>query len=404
MIQETWLRETYAAEMLRRKVLQLGSLLYLRPSCGAAKFLTLNKTKYVWTELGIDYELVLVGGPWMESDEEAFFYLKSLSKENLFLHNGRLVGETFVHVGDKTLLGHAIFEWGKIQHTMTELTTQMIHSQLVVLLEGETGTGKGYLAKKLYEEKKCSGRWVHINLSSLAPSLLESELFGHVKGAFTGAYSDKKGALETAHQGVLFLDEIDSLPYDIQTKLLLFLDGQTFRPVGSNTEKKVCVKLVVATGKPLEQLVDKGLMRKDFYYRIASHFKMQLRPLRASPELIKNAILEMVSKTGHTLSPSLMQFYMNYRWPGNYRQLKEFMHMKMASQSSPYLQYGEQEMALLGVQALDDVLPDYPLQMYKDNFAYRVYQQCEGNFSLAAKKLQVHEKTLRQLVLKFEKV
>ncbi len=132
---------------------------------------------------------------------------------------------------------------------------KMATSKLPILLEGETGVGKTTMAKKIHNESLRRGRFIHLNISSLATNLVESELFGHVKGAFTGAMNDSKGAFKNAHEGTLFIDEIDSLPLDIQTKLLLFLDDCTFTPVGSGQQYVSDTRLIFSSGSKLDHLV-----------------------------------------------------------------------------------------------------------------------------------------------------
>src|SRR5690606_12983163 len=121
---------------------------------------------------------------------------------------------------------------------------KIIQSNLPILIEGETGTGKTTLAKSIHQMSERSGEFVHVNLSAFSENLMESELFGHLKGAFTGAYNDKKGAIERANNGTLFLDEIDSTSIAVQTKLLLFLDNYKLSPVGSGVMKKINCRIL----------------------------------------------------------------------------------------------------------------------------------------------------------------
>ena len=156
----------------------------------------------------------------------------------------------------------------------------LINSDLKILISGETGTGKSHLARKVHEKSGRLGEFVAINLSSFNPQLIESELFGHKKGSFTGAIHDKTGAFSMAKNGTLFLDEIDSLPLDLQTKLLTFIDNKKFRRVGDTKEESINTRLIFASGRPLEQLVEQGSFRKDLFFRLKSGHSVEMASLR----------------------------------------------------------------------------------------------------------------------------
>ena len=153
------------------------------------------------------------------------------------------------------------------------------YQDTTVLLTGESGTGKEVAARMLHSASKCKGEFVAVNCSAIPEALLEAELFGYMKGAYTGADSDKAGLIEAAGGGTLFLDEIGDLPLSLQAKLFRFIDQRTVRPIGGTKEKKVNLKLVCATCLDLEQKVRDGSFRKDLYFRI-SVFPIKLPPLR----------------------------------------------------------------------------------------------------------------------------
>ncbi|MBF0298849.1 MAG: sigma-54 factor interaction domain-containing protein, partial [Oligoflexia bacterium] len=193
----------------------------------------------------------------------------------------------------------------------------LLESELNILLEGETGSGKTYIAKKIHEKSGRKGAFIHININSFASGLIESELFGHVKGAYTGAICDKKGAFLEANNGTLFIDEIDSLPIEIQTKLLLFLDFKKIRAVGSLRETKSDVRLIFASGKNLKSLVKDFKMRSDFYYRILTGIQIEITPLRNNKKKLE-AIIEWLSCSEDVvISRELKEFYQKLYWPGN---------------------------------------------------------------------------------------
>ncbi|NCA70816.1 MAG: AAA family ATPase [Sphingobacteriia bacterium] len=201
-------------------------------------------------------------------------------------------------------------------------------SDAAVLLQGESGTGKTELARLLHRRSRRAERpFVEVNCGSIPASLIETELFGHVKGAFTGAYKDRLGRFKAAHGGTLFLDEIGELPRELQPKLLRVLQDGGYEAVGSDRTLKVDVRLVAASNRDLRELVDRGEFRSDLYYRIAV-VKLQVPPLRERPgdiPLLIEAILKRLEMRGYPggleLNREAFNAFMNYPWPGNVREL-----------------------------------------------------------------------------------
>jgi DNA-binding NtrC family response regulator len=216
---------------------------------------------------------------------------------------------------------------------------KLVQTNLPVLLEGETGTGKTTLAKKIHKYANSEKSFVHINISSYAPSIIESELFGHVKGAFTGAISDKKGAFLEAQDGTLFIDEIDSLPRDIQTKLLIFLDEKKFRPVGAHKDIQIDCRLIFASGQKLENLLAKKLLRKDFYFRLNSGVKIKLPSLREDEKLLESICEDFAYENKVFIDPKLIDFYKSLPWPGNIRQLRSLLNKKCLLANNSRLEF-----------------------------------------------------------------
>ena len=198
-----------------------------------------------------------------------------------------------------------------------------------VLILGESGTGKELIARALhYHSKRKSQPFVAVNCGAIPHTLLESELFGHVRGAFTDASADKAGLFEQAHGGTLFLDEIGEMPLSLQVKLLRVLQDEEFRPVGASTVKKVDVRVISATSKDLEQEIAEGRFREDLYFRL-NVLVMKLPPLRERSEdipLLVDHFLakhgEMFGKEGVRLSDDALRTLVAYPWPGNVRQLE----------------------------------------------------------------------------------
>ena len=209
-----------------------------------------------------------------------------------------------------------------------ELSGKVAVSDSTVLLMGETGTGKGLVAQAIHDmSRRCGKKYIHVNCAALPEMILESELFGHVKGSFTGAISDKKGLLTEADGGTIFLDEIGKAPLSIQGKLLQFLDTRKVRPVGSNEMLAVDVRLIFASKVDLLQLCREGRMLEDFYYRI-NDFPLTIPPLRERsgdiPLLANHYLRSSCSAMDKKIigfSEDAIEFLKGCEWPGNVREL-----------------------------------------------------------------------------------
>jgi len=201
-----------------------------------------------------------------------------------------------------------------------------------VLIQGETGTGKELIAHAIHNvSARCGRALVKLNCAAIPFDLLESELFGHEKGAFTGAIAQKIGRFELAHQGTLFLDEVGDIPLALQPKLLRVLQEQEFERLGSGRTHRVDVRLVAATNRDLEAMVAQGEFRSDLYYRL-NVFAIQLPPLRSRREDIPRLIEQFVnvfSRRMHKpidyISPETMAAFISYPWPGNVRELENMI-------------------------------------------------------------------------------
>ncbi len=201
-----------------------------------------------------------------------------------------------------------------------------------VLIEGATGTGKDLLAKVIHSGSKRSNKpFVKVNCAALPENLLESEMFGYVKGAFTGAERDKPGRFSEANGGTIFLDEIGDIPLALQAKLLRVLESREFYPLGSRGIKKVDVRIISATNRGLEQLVKKGLFREDLFYRL-NVFRIELPILKSRrsdiPLLIPHILRRLCAAKGMkrvNISESAMELLLNYPYPGNIRELENIL-------------------------------------------------------------------------------
>jgi DNA-binding NtrC family response regulator len=193
-----------------------------------------------------------------------------------------------------------------------------------LFISGPTGTGKSLLGKLIHEFTSPEAKLVHLNCSELSETLLESELFGHEKGAFTGADQKKDGKLKLAHGGTLFLDEVATMPISMQQKLLKALDEKTFYPVGSSTPVRAEFTLITATCEDLQSKIQKKEFREDFYFRI-SGFKFHLKPLAERPDDVELLVKNFQKKAPRrsVIKPDAMEALKKYNWPGNIRELNK---------------------------------------------------------------------------------
>jgi formate hydrogenlyase transcriptional activator len=247
-----------------------------------------------------------------------------------------------------------------------------------VLIQGETGTGKELFAQAIHgQSRRRSGPLVTLNCAAIPAGLLESELFGHERGAFTGAVTQRIGRFEMANGGTLFLDEIGDMALDLQAKLLRVLQEQTFERLGSTRTSRVNVRIVAATNRDLLQMVENKEFRADLYYRL-SVFPIALPPLRDRrtdiPELTRHFIAkygERMNKIVDEIPPETMEAMMAYDWPGNVRQLQNFIEHGVIVSAGPVfqpvsLQLRSEKMSLAREsKTLDDATRDHILEVLK---------------------------------------
>jgi transcriptional regulator with PAS, ATPase and Fis domain len=210
-----------------------------------------------------------------------------------------------------------------------------------VLLLGETGTGKEVVARSIHNVH-AMGPFVTIDCSSLVGPLMESELFGHVKGAFTGAVTPKTGLIETANGGTAFFDEIGELPLDLQAKLLRVLQEKEFRPVGSLLQKRSDFRVIAATNRDLAKEVEKGTFRQDLFYRL-NVVNLRLAPLRDRKEDIPALLAHFLARhgKGHSFTQETLEAILSYDWPGNVRELENCIQHMVAINTGPLLHAAE---------------------------------------------------------------
>jgi len=262
--------------------------------------------------------------------EQAFNEIEGL-KERLEVENEMLRQEVEDVYAEDELIGKS-----HVFRVVMRQAEQVAPTDSTVLLLGETGTGKGLLARRIHERSKRSqSPLITVNCAALPTSLIESELFGHEKGAFTGAINKKLGRFELAHGGTIFLDEVGDLPIELQAKLLRVLQDQEFERLGSSTTKTVDVRVIAATNRNLDQLIEQGDFRADLYYRLGV-FPIRAPALRERRGDIPLLVWFFISELQHRLGKEIkeisaraMDVLTAYEWPGNVRELKNIIERAM---------------------------------------------------------------------------
>jgi len=280
---------------------------------------------------------------------------------------------------------------GKMQRVL-EAVSRIAKTDSTVYIHGESGTGKELIAKAIHLASERKNKpFVALNCAAVPEPLLESELFGHERGAFTGAVRSRKGLFTQAHEGTLFLDEIGDMPPSTQAKLLRVLQERQFYPVGSEKSVEVDVRVVVATNKDLEEQVKQGVFREDLFYRIHV-IPIYLPSLRERKEDIPSLVEHFISKFGQQmqkgvtgLTPEAMQKLMLHDWPGNVRELENVIEYAVAMTHHDLIS----EDLILQTKGVVSQEPLKPLKDAKDAFekSYLIYllEICKGNISRAAK-------------------
>jgi Nif-specific regulatory protein len=289
-----------------------------------------------------------------------------------------------------------------------ELIKRVARHDSTVLIRGESGTGKELAARAIHAHSpRRDNGFVAINCATLSESLLESELFGHERGAFTGAVAQKKGKLEAAQRGTIFLDEIGELPFNIQAKLLRVLQEREFERVGSNRSIKIDVRVVAATNKDLEEAVAQGTFRKDLYYRL-NVVSLSLPPLSERREDIPLLANYFISKYAAKckrrvsgFSPEARACLSAYGWPGNIRELENAVERAVVLGTTDFIEVEDLPDAVIeGLQSsqLDDHKFYQAIVETKKRLILDALARADGNYTEAAKSLGIHPNNLHRLV------
>ncbi len=280
-------------------------------------------------------------------------------------------------------------------------------SELSILIEGETGVGKSYLAKVIHKNSaRRSGTFISLNMGAIPENLMESELFGHVKGAFTGASAERRGFFRSAEGGTLFLDDIQNAPISLQVKLLKALEEREIFPVGSSSPVSVDVRVIAAANEPLKSSIAEGKFRRDLYYRVGE-YSVNLEPLRNRPSDIKyfselflyEAASEM-KKDIRSISKEALLLFLYHEWKGNLRELKNVIRRGVLFSSTRELSK-EDLCRALSTTVPEEEFNSFDLETMERRMIEKALTYADGKKTEAAKLLGVNYKTLISKLKKY---
>jgi len=319
---------------------------------------------------------------------------KELEAENIYLKE-----QLEKRFGLENMIGHS-----RAMENVFELIRQISPSNATILITGKSGTGKELVARAIHQQSPRKNKpFVPIHCAALSPSLLESELFGHEKGAFTGAINQKKGKFEIADGGTIFLDEVNEIPLEMQVKLLRFLEMREFERVGGNRSIKVDVRLLAASNSDLQVMVKEHRMREDLYFRL-NVVKIELPPLRDRREdipLLVHAFINEFSQVDRKkvtgITPEALGILQYYDWPGNVRELRNCIESMVVLAKKPILNEDDIPAEIRRLQT------DIPVFSSPDSLNIKTMEkelirgaiaQESGNKKRAAEQLGISRRTL----------
>ena len=341
----------------------------------------------------------------MQIDELEMRIARVLRQQNLEAENVSLRQQLQSKFGLENVIGES-----EPMREIFELVQQVAPSKATVLITGESGTGKELIAKAIHHlSPRTKAPLVTVHCAALAPTLLESELFGHEKGAFTGAHERRVGRFEQAEGGTLFLDEIGEIDATLQVKLLRFLGERTFERVGSNRTLTADVRLLAATNKKLEELVKAGTFREDLFYRLKV-VEIELPPLRERrgdiPLLAQNFMREFArenDKKVKEFTSETMDTLMNYAWPGNVRELRTAIEHAVVLCRGERLTLRDLPASVRSLSGPADTgmrrllsQGELTVKEAEKQLIMRALKENDGNRTAAAKKLGMSRRTLHR--------
>jgi two-component system NtrC family response regulator len=311
--------------------------------------------------------------------------------------------------GFENIIGHS-----EALLSLLDTAARAAQSESTILIHAETGTGKELLARAIhFNSRRREKPFITINCGAIPRELLESELFGHVKGSFTGAVAHKAGKVEMAERGTLFLDEIGEMPGELQVKLLRLIQQGELEKVGATSPVKVNVRIVAATHRNLRAMIEDGTFREDLYYRLAV-IPLELPPLRDRaediPELVEHFFLqtrEKQERPGLVLPPALLPRFQDYRWPGNIRELENVIERIVVLTPGDEItlrdlpDFLRRERPMIDTLQLELPPGGISLEGVEKELLGRALDKFNGNQTHAAKYLDISRKALRYRMEKF---
>jgi DNA-binding NtrC family response regulator len=336
----------------------------------------------------------------LQIDELEMRIGRALRRKHLEVENVALRQQLQTKFGLDNIVGES-----PAMREVFEVVHQVAPTRATVLLLGESGTGKELIAKAIHQlSPRSQLPMVTVHCAALAPTLLESELFGHEKGAFTGAHERRVGRFEQAQGGTLFLDEIGEIDQTLQVKLLRFLGERTFERVGSNKTLTADLRLIAATNKNLEEQIKAGKFREDLFFRLAV-VQITLPPLRergGDIVLLARVFLREFSaennKKVNEFTPDALEALMNYRWPGNVRELRTAVEHAVVLSRGDKISVRDLPAALRGggARASLSAQTDLTVAEGEKQLIARALKENDGNRTVAARKLAISRRTLHR--------
>jgi DNA-binding NtrC family response regulator len=349
----------------------------------------------------------------MNLDELKKIVFRALRQRELNAQSRRKVKQVDDLEQQKTVIGRS-----PAMVEVFKMVARAAPTKSTVLILGESGTGKEVIARSIHQHSPRAQRpFVAVDCGALTETLLESELFGHTRGAFTGAVADKKGVFRAANNGTCFLDEIGDISLNMQSKLLRVLQEEEVRPVGGKEWVKVDVRVLAATNKDLDHLVKTGAFREDLYYRLKV-ITIRLPPLRERPEDIDELAQIFIRRYSLAarkpisgISEDTLERLRNYSWPGNIRQLENAIEQAVVLSKNPVLTLDD-----LPQEVREDLPPPYDnagdgqlvfsdtpsLEEIKKRYALYVMHRTRGNISRAAKVLDIDRRSLYRMLARWK--
>jgi two-component system response regulator AtoC len=337
----------------------------------------------------------------LQIDELEMRIARALKNQKLETENVSLRKQLDSKFGLENIIGES-----PAMKEIFEIVQQVAPTRASVLIEGESGTGKELIAKAIHQlSPRAKQPFVAVHCAALAPTLLESELFGHERGAFTGAHERRIGRFEQAQGGTLFLDEIGEIDATLQVKLLRFLGERSFERVGSSKTLSADVRLVAATNKNLEELVKTGNFREDLFFRLRV-VEINLPPLRERTgdiPLLARKFLQEFAKGNHKpvndFTANALEWLMNYSWPGNVRELRTAMeHAVVLCRGDKISMRDLPRQISIGAKNETQLLPqnDLTVKEAEKQLIVRALKETDGNRTLAAKKIGMSRRTFHR--------